>query len=132
GLRSTRRLRFGELRLRLVDLAREAVHLDVLVRGDLVPQALHDLLLGELFDFLASRGAGDEVDLCHLEEFPQDQLATAVPIDERGERPLSPPLPDPPRPLRPFAPPPLLAPPPPPVPHTLAPPHHHPRAAPRA
>src|SRR5207245_4554898 len=44
GLRSTRRLRFGELGLRFVDLARQAVHLDVLVRGDLVPQALTDLL----------------------------------------------------------------------------------------
>src|SRR6058998_946974 len=102
GLRSTRRLRFGELRLRLVDLAREAVHLDVLVRGDLVPQALHDLLLGELFDFLAPRGAGDEVDLCHLEEFLQDQVATAVPIDECGERPLFRELLDRLRDVRPF------------------------------
>src|SRR6267378_8129073 len=52
GLRPTRGLRFWELGLRLVDLAGEAVHLDVLVRGDLVPQALHDLLLRELLDFL--------------------------------------------------------------------------------
>src|SRR2546428_11202525 len=86
GLRPTRGLRFWELGLRFVDLTGEAVHLDVLVRRDLVPQALHDLLLCELLDFLASRGAGDEVDLGHLEQFLQDQVSAAVAIDEGGER----------------------------------------------
>src|SRR3989454_2211119 len=86
GLRRTRGLRFGELGLCFVDVAGETVHLDVLIRRDLVPQALHDLLLRELFDFLASRGTGDEVDLGHLEEFLQDQVSAAVAIDEGGER----------------------------------------------
>src|SRR2546427_3559493 len=86
GLRRTRGLRFGELGLCFVDLAGETVHLDVLIRRDLVPQALHDLLLRELFDFLASRGTGDEVDLGHLEKFLQNQVSAAVAIDEGGER----------------------------------------------
>jgi len=84
----SRGLRLRELRLGLVDLAGEAVHLDVLVCGNLVPQALHDLLLRELLDFLASRGARDEVDFRHLEEFFQDQISTAVSVDEGGERPF--------------------------------------------
>src|SRR3989449_643235 len=86
GLRSARGLRLGELGLCFVDVAGETVHLDVLIRRDLVPQALHDLLLRELFDFLASRGAGDEVDFGHLEKFLQDQVSAAVAIDEGGER----------------------------------------------
>src|SRR2546425_1132738 len=84
----SRGLRLRELRLGLVDPAGEAVHLDVLVCGNLVPQALHDLLLRELLDFLASRGARDEVDFRHLEEFFQDQISTAVSVDEGGERPF--------------------------------------------
>src|SRR5213594_2577699 len=84
----SRGLRLRELRLGLVDLAGEAVHLDVLVCGNLVPQALHDLVLRELLDFLASRGARDEVDFRHLEEFFQDQISTAVSVDEGGERPF--------------------------------------------
>ena len=44
------RSRLGEVGLGFVDLARQAVHLDVLVRRDLVPQGLHDLLLRELLD----------------------------------------------------------------------------------
>src|SRR5881296_1211649 len=88
GLRPSRRLWFRKLGLRFVHLAGEAVHLDVLVRGDLVAQALHDLLLRELLDFLATRGAGDEVDLRHLEEFLQDEVPAAVAVDEGGERPF--------------------------------------------
>src|SRR5207244_8581349 len=43
----SRGLRLGKFGLGLVDLAGEAVHLDVLVCWNLVPQALHDLLLLE-------------------------------------------------------------------------------------
>src|SRR2546426_1087430 len=68
--------------LGLVHLAREAVHLHELLRGDLVPQGLRELLLGELLDLASPRGAGDEVHLGDLEEFPQDEVPAAVPVHE--------------------------------------------------
>src|SRR6266508_3537179 len=87
SLRTSRRSAGGaglrQLGFRLVDLAADkAVHLDVLVRRDLVPQALHDLLLRELLDLLAARRARDEVDFRDLEQLLQDQVAAAVSVHE--------------------------------------------------
>src|SRR6266571_2083702 len=84
--RSPGRAGLGEVGFRLVPLAREAVHLDVLVCGDLVPQTLHDLLLRELLDLLAAGRARDEVDFCDLQELLQDEVAAAVAVDEGRER----------------------------------------------
>src|SRR6266571_2907643 len=83
--RSAGRFRLRELGFRLVPLAREAVHLDVLVRGDLVPQALHDLFLRELLDLLAAWRARDEVDFRDLQQLLQDEVAAAVSVDEGRE-----------------------------------------------
>src|SRR5205823_685414 len=75
----------GELALRLVHRPGEAVHLDVLVRRNLVPKALHDLLLREFLDLFPAGSAGDEVDLRDLEQLLQDQVAAAVAVDEGRE-----------------------------------------------
>jgi len=76
------------LRGRLAVIPGHAVHLHELLSGDLVAQALHDLLLGELLDLHAPGGAGYEVHLCHLEQLPEDQLPSAVPVHEGGDDPL--------------------------------------------
>src|SRR5437867_3374818 len=65
--------------LRLVHLAREAVHLHELLRGNLVPQGFHDLFLREFLDLAPPRRAGDEVHLGDLEELAEDQIPAAVP-----------------------------------------------------
>src|SRR3990172_3822613 len=76
---------FWPLLLGPVDLTGEARHLDVLIRGNLVPEGLHDLLLRQLFNLSAPRGPRDEVDFCNLQQLAQDQVATPVAIDERGD-----------------------------------------------
>ena len=63
----------------------EPAHLEVLVDGDLVPQALQELLLGQFLDLAAARGAGDEIDVHRLEHLAEDQLARAVPVREDGD-----------------------------------------------
>ena len=67
----------------------EAVHLHVLVPGHLVPEALDDLLGGELLDLVGTGCAGDEVDVGDLEELPEDELSSPVPVDEGGGDPLA-------------------------------------------
>lgn len=63
----------------------ESRHLEVLLDGDLVPQALHELLLRELLDLAAARGPRDEVDVHRLEHLAEDQLARAVAVGEDGD-----------------------------------------------
>ena len=60
----------------------EPGHLQVLLELDLVAQALHDLLLGEILHLRPPGGPGDEVEVHGLEHLAQDELPTPVPIGE--------------------------------------------------
>ena len=66
----------------------ELVHLHVLVAGDLVAEALDELLGGELLDLLRTGCACDVIDLSGLEELPEDELSSPVSVDEGGTYPL--------------------------------------------
>ncbi len=58
--------------------------LDELLRGELVPHRLHDLLLRELLDLARVGGLRNEVHVRGLQELLEQQLPAAVPVHERG------------------------------------------------